>query len=54
MAVGQEVTRSGRRRWSPTEWPLRAQLAFVALLSAAAMWLIVAGLAAAVQSAMRG
>ncbi len=54
MAVGPEMTRSGRRRWSPTGWPLRAQLAFVALLSAAAMWLIVAGLAAAVQSAMRG
>jgi signal transduction histidine kinase/CheY-like chemotaxis protein/HPt (histidine-containing phosphotransfer) domain-containing protein len=54
MAVGPEMTRAGRRHWSPTEWPLRAQLAFVGLLSAAAMWLIVAGLAAAVQSAMRG
>jgi HPt (histidine-containing phosphotransfer) domain-containing protein len=48
MAVEREMTRSGPRHWRPTEWPLRAQLALVALLSALAMWLIVAGLAAAV------
>ena len=34
-------------------WPLRAHLILVALASAAAMWLIVAGLAIAVQHTMR-
>lgn len=52
VVVGAPQTGKGRGS-RLTNWPLRAHLLLVAVASAAAMWLIVAGFAIAVQRTMR-